>query len=73
MPAMPRITSYNVCYTKLLRIGVFRIVSESAVSSGVRRIEALTGEAARQWLVGREEALKAVAGTLKSAPEEVVV
>ncbi len=52
-------------------IGLFRIVSESAVSSGVRRIEALTGEAARQWLVGREEALKAVAGTIKAAPEEV--
>ncbi|HZF46435.1 MAG TPA: alanine--tRNA ligase [Sphingomonadaceae bacterium] len=52
-------------------IGLFRIVSESAVSSGVRRIEALTGEAARQWLVNREEALKAVAGTLKSTPEEV--
>ncbi|RIV78124.1 alanine--tRNA ligase [Pelagerythrobacter aerophilus] len=52
-------------------IGLFRIVSESAVSSGVRRIEALTGEAARQWLVGREEALKAIAGTIKAAPEEV--
>lgn len=54
-------------------IGLMRIVSESAVSSGVRRIEALTGEAARQWLVGREEALKAVAGTLKTSPEEVEV
>ncbi|HYD24182.1 MAG TPA: alanine--tRNA ligase [Croceibacterium sp.] len=52
-------------------IGLFRIVSESAVSSGVRRIEALTGEAARAWLVGREDALKAVAGALKTAPEEV--
>ncbi|OZA91800.1 MAG: alanine--tRNA ligase, partial [Erythrobacter sp. 34-65-8] len=52
-------------------IGLFRIVSESAVSSGVRRIEALTGEAARQWLVGREEALKAVAGTIKASPDEV--
>ncbi len=52
-------------------IGLFRIVSESAVSSGVRRIEALTGEAARQWVVGREEALKAVATTLKTAPDEV--
>jgi alanyl-tRNA synthetase len=37
----------------------------------VRRIEALTGEAARQWLVGREDALKHVAATLKTAPEEV--
>lgn len=52
-------------------IGLFRIVSESAVSSGVRRIEALTGEAARQWVVGREEALKSVASALKTAPEEV--
>ncbi|WP_324743340.1 alanine--tRNA ligase [Tsuneonella sp. CC-YZS046] len=53
-------------------IALFRIVSESAVSSGVRRIEALTGEAARQWLVAREDALKAVAGAMKTAPEEVV-
>jgi alanyl-tRNA synthetase len=52
-------------------IGLFRIVSESAVSSGVRRIEALTGEAARKWLVGRDEALKTVAGTLKTSPDEV--
>ena len=52
-------------------IGLFRIVSESAVSSGVRRIEALTGEAARRWVVGREEALKSVAAALKAAPEDV--
>ncbi|HTK71968.1 MAG TPA: DHHA1 domain-containing protein, partial [Croceibacterium sp.] len=52
-------------------IGLFRIVSESAVSSGVRRIEALTGEAARQWVVGREEALKSIAAALKTAPEDV--
>src|SRR5690606_32586139 len=52
-------------------IGLFRIVSESAVSSGVRRIEALTGEAARQWVVGREEALKSIAAALRTAPEEV--
>ncbi len=52
-------------------IGIFRIVSESAVSSGIRRIEALTGEAARQWLVAREDALKAVAGALKTAPDDV--
>jgi alanyl-tRNA synthetase len=52
-------------------IGIFRIVSESAVSSGVRRIEALTGEGARQWLVAREDALKSLAGMLKTGPEEV--
>ena len=52
-------------------IGVFRIISESAVSSGVRRIEALTGEAARQWLVSREEALKSAATAIRSAPDEV--
>ena len=52
-------------------IGVFRIVSESAVSSGVRRIEALTGEGARQWLVGREDALKGAAGLLRTTPEDV--
>ncbi|MFA7587041.1 MAG: alanine--tRNA ligase [Novosphingobium sp.] len=52
-------------------IGVFRIVSESAVSSGVRRIEALTGEGARQWLVGREEQLKAAAAILRTTPDDV--
>jgi alanyl-tRNA synthetase len=52
-------------------IGVFRIVSESAVSSGVRRIEALTGEAARQWLIAREETLKTAAAVIRATPEEV--
>ena len=52
-------------------IGLLRIVSESAVSSGVRRIEALTGEAARQWLVARDEALKASAALLRTTPDDV--
>ncbi|QWC55871.1 alanine--tRNA ligase [Erythrobacter sp. 3-20A1M] len=52
-------------------IQLFRIVSESAVSSGVRRIEALTGEAARRWLVDREDALKEAASALRTNPEEV--
>ena len=33
-------------------IQLLKITGESAVAAGVRRIEALTGEAARQWLVG---------------------
>ncbi|WP_374526362.1 alanine--tRNA ligase [Sphingopyxis sp.] len=52
-------------------IALFKIVGESAVSSGVRRIEALTGEAARAWLNGRDEALKAAAAALKTSPDEV--
>ncbi|MEO6225583.1 MAG: alanine--tRNA ligase [Sphingomicrobium sp.] len=52
-------------------IQLLKIVSESAVSSGVRRIEALTGEAARQWLLARDRQLREAASTLKSSPDEV--
>ena len=52
-------------------IALFAIISEGAVASGIRRIEALTGEAARLWLVGRETQLKNLASLLKTAPDEV--
>ncbi|HEV7233178.1 MAG TPA: alanine--tRNA ligase [Sphingorhabdus sp.] len=52
-------------------IALFTIISEGAVASGIRRIEALTGEAARLWLAGREAQLKEVASLLKTAPDEV--
>ena len=52
-------------------IQLLKIVSESAVSSGVRRIEALTGEAARQWLNDRDTRLREAAAALKSSPDEV--
>jgi alanyl-tRNA synthetase len=52
-------------------IQLLKIVGESAVSSGVRRIEALTGEAARIWLTGREGKLREAAAALKSSPDEV--
>ncbi|MGO7251520.1 hypothetical protein ACCS63_34880, partial [Rhizobium brockwellii] len=48
-------------------IGVFKIVSEGAVSSGVRRVEALTGEGARAYLSHRDDMLKAAAATLKTS------
>ena len=57
--------------TALGDIAIFKIVSESAVSSGVRRIEALTGEGARLWLVARDAKLREVAASLKASPEEV--
>jgi len=51
-------------------IGLMVIVSESAVASGVRRIEALTGEAARLWLADRDTKLKTIAAALKASPED---
>jgi alanyl-tRNA synthetase len=52
-------------------IQLLKITGESAVASGVRRIEALTGEAARLYLSRREERLKETAAALKAAPDEV--
>jgi alanyl-tRNA synthetase len=52
-------------------IQLLKITSESAVAAGVRRIEALTGEAARQWLTQREDRLRQAAASLKASPEEV--
>jgi len=52
-------------------IGLLKIVSEGAVASGVRRIEALTGEAARLWLADRDEKLRAAAQALKTTPDDV--
>nr|WP_294167352.1 alanine--tRNA ligase [uncultured Sphingomonas sp.] len=51
-------------------IALFKIVGESGVSSGVRRIEALTGEAARQWLLDRDSRLREIAASLRAAPDE---
>ena len=53
-------------------IGLVRIVSESAVGSGVRRLEALTGEAARAYLAEQDERVKALATALKAQPNEVL-
>lgn len=52
-------------------IALFRIVSDSAVSAGVRRIEALTGAGALAHLTAQEERLKAAAGALKVRPEDL--
>jgi alanyl-tRNA synthetase len=48
-----------------------RILSDSPVAAGVRRIEALTGEAARRHLDDQDRLLKQVAATLKIAPADV--
>ncbi len=53
-------------------IGLVRVVSEGAVAAGVRRIEALTGEAARLYLEEQDERVKAIAGALKTTPAEAL-
>lgn len=52
-------------------IGLLRIVSESAVGAGVRRIEAVTGRGALDWISVREGLLSRAAEALKAAPAEV--
>ncbi|WP_102324615.1 alanine--tRNA ligase [Komagataeibacter saccharivorans] len=51
-------------------IGLFRITSESGVSSGVRRIEAVTGRAAENATVATEERLNQIAAMLRVPPAE---
>ncbi len=53
-------------------IGLVRIVSEGAVASGVRRLEALTGIAARRHLDEQDRRLKSVAAALKVGPGDVL-
>ncbi|MFL0412617.1 alanine--tRNA ligase [uncultured Sphingomonas sp.] len=52
-------------------IGLFKVIGEGAVSSGVRRVEALTGEAARAYLSSRDEKLREAASALRTTPDEV--
>jgi alanyl-tRNA synthetase len=52
-------------------IGLFKIVSEGGVASGVRRIEAVTGPGVLNYLYGRENKLREAAEMLRASPEEV--
>jgi alanyl-tRNA synthetase len=52
-------------------IGVFKILSEGAVASGVRRIEALSGDGARTYFADTECSLMHAASLLKSKPVDV--
>jgi alanyl-tRNA synthetase len=53
-------------------IGLVHVVAESASAAGVRRIEALTGDGARAYLVAQEERVRELAGLLRTKPEDVV-
>jgi alanyl-tRNA synthetase len=51
-------------------IGLFKIVAESGVAAGVRRIEAVTGESALAYIQEREAQLQNVADAVKAHPQE---
>jgi alanyl-tRNA synthetase len=51
-------------------IGGFVVMSEGAVAADVRRIEAVTGQAAESFVAERRQLLSEIAGVLKSTPEE---
>lgn len=52
-------------------IGFFKITGESGIASGVRRIEAVTGEAAVNWVEEKDQQLDVLAKMLKSSRDEV--
>ena len=52
-------------------IGLFKILSESGVAAGIRRIEATTGETALEFVQQQQQQLLEIAGTLKAQPQEV--
>ena len=54
-------------------IGLFRIISETGIAAGVRRIEAVTGSGALTWINAGESRLEQVARLLKSGRDNVVV
>jgi alanyl-tRNA synthetase len=54
------------------QVGLFKIISEGGVAAGVRRIEAVTGRGALDYLNRREATLAQVAGLLKTSPNDVL-
>jgi alanyl-tRNA synthetase len=53
-------------------IGIFRIVSETGVAAGIRRVEAVTGTAAYRRAVEREDLLNQAAAAVKTTPETLL-
>jgi len=53
-------------------VGLFKMLGESSVGSGLRRVEAVTGEGALRYIYARDEQLEKIARSVKAASHEVV-
>ncbi len=52
-------------------IGLFKVLSESGVAAGVRRVEAVTGQMAYEWVVHTEQVLRDIAAMLRGSRDDV--
>jgi len=52
-------------------IGLFKILGESGVAAGVRRVEAVTGQAAYEWVVHTDQVLRDIAAMLRGSRDDV--
>jgi len=52
-------------------IGLFKITSESGVAAGIRRVEAVTGQGAYEWVVRTDQVLRDIAAMLRGSRDDV--
>jgi alanyl-tRNA synthetase len=52
-------------------IGLFKIISEGGIAAGVRRIEALTGQGALDWVAQTDQVLREIGGLVKGGRDEI--
>ncbi len=53
-------------------IGLFKIISESSIAAGIRRIEAITGEGVEKYLDEKEDLIESLQATLKAKPDNIL-